>query len=75
MVRQPQPSPVAGVEYPVARTIYEEVQRRVQPVIQICKDGTKECVMIILGFVQAVVSTVGSLFQLSGKDDGPHAEL
>jgi len=74
-MRQPQPSPIAGADYLPANNIFEELHRRVQPVIQMCKEGTKECVMIILGIIELVTSTVGSLFRLSGKDDGPHAEL
>jgi len=70
-----QPSPIAGADYLPANNIFEELHRRVQPVIQMCKEGTKECVMIILGIIELVTSTVGSLFRLSGKDDGPHAEL
>lgn len=42
---------------------------------QFCKEGTRNCVTLLLGIVEAVTQTVGALFKLSGKEDGPHAEL
>ncbi|KZV73287.1 endoplasmic oxidoreductin [Peniophora sp. CONT] len=38
---------------------------------QFCREGTRSCVGFLMGLVEAVTS----LFRLSGKEDGPHAEL
>ena len=42
---------------------------------EFCREGTRNCVALILGIIEAITQTVGSLFRLSGKEDGPHAEL
>ncbi|KAI0321165.1 endoplasmic oxidoreductin [Amylostereum chailletii] len=71
----PKPSPWVGEEYPPAANIVEEFQRRLGTWISACKDGTAECVGILMEFVQGVMSAVSSLFAPSGKEDGPRAEL
>lgn len=67
-LRPPQPLPTTNETYPPPTDIIGRVK-------QMCKDGTRNCVGLLVGTLEAVTQTVRSLFQLSGKEDGPHAEL
>ncbi|KAI0030957.1 hypothetical protein K488DRAFT_79364 [Vararia minispora EC-137] len=74
-LRQPQPSPRAGADRPPAQNLFEELQWRLESLLKMCKDSTVECVGLIMGAAETFASTIGSLFRMSGKEDGPRSDL
>ncbi|KAI0066136.1 endoplasmic oxidoreductin [Artomyces pyxidatus] len=71
----PRPSPAVGSDGFPSSNVVEELQRRVGPFLQACRDGTIECASLVMEVIQRVTSTFASLFKDSGKDQGPRGEL
>ncbi|THH21342.1 hypothetical protein EW146_g206 [Bondarzewia mesenterica] len=71
----PRPSPQVGEDAPPAGSLIEEIQRRLGPLIQACRDGTSGCVGLVVEAFERIATTFSSLFKLSGKDQGLRAEL
>ncbi|TFY81352.1 hypothetical protein EWM64_g2663 [Hericium alpestre] len=72
---KPRPSPLVGAEQPPAANFTEEIRRRLAPLFRACKDSTLGCVGVVMQLVYRVASVVSSLFETSGKDQFPRAEL
>ncbi|KAI0266792.1 endoplasmic oxidoreductin [Gloeopeniophorella convolvens] len=71
----PRPSPSVGADLPPAANFVEAIRRRLAPWLQACKDGTIGCAGLVKEAVRRLTAILASLFNPSGKEHGPRAEL
>lgn len=55
--------------------ILEDIRARVELWVEVCKDGTAECVDILLDIWERFLKALSSFFKTSNKSDGLFAEL
>jgi len=71
---RPRPSPLAGY-LPRPKNLLVEIRTRLQALTEACKDGTAECVGILVDVWERCLKALSSLFQPSRKADGLFGEL
>jgi hypothetical protein len=71
---RPRPSPHAG-SHLQHRHILDDIRTRIEVWMEVCREGTVECVFILLDVWERCLRALGSLFKTSQKVDGLFGEL
>lgn len=58
-----------------AKNYLEDIRTRIEGWVKVCKEGTLECVDILLDMWDKTLGTFSSLFTPSRKADGLYGEL
>jgi len=73
-IHSPRSSPLAGTQLQ-PRHILDDIRTRIEVWMGVCKEGTVECVSVLLDVWKRCLGALNSLFKMSRKADGLFGEL